>query len=232
MFARYHIDSKRNFVERVHAQENSALSRHGKFSSTMVHQKNDPGSTEHRENMEAMLAEVVKCISSANFGGSSISCERGIKDDDQIFNDEKELKTFLSLSESRKESCNKKYKIRKSQLSDELCMTWNLNPDFVSSYYENYQELLSSWRDKYTFYNSSSGQKPTQPIPDYVQWLETGELHYLSTEDIKSLGTGPWISSPSLFMPTRILQLLFETLVVPLNGLNEETITAISLLVW
>ena len=229
-FSEYH--SKRNFVERVHAQENKALSRHGKFSSTIVHPKGDPGSSNHRDNMEAMANEVVKCISTASFGGSSVSCQRGIRDDDQIFDDEKELKTFLSLSESRKQSFNKTYKIQKNHLSKELCMVWNLNPDFESSYYEDYLELLSAWKDKYTVFSSTSSQTPSQPIPDYVRWLNTSKLHYLSAEDTKSLGDGPWARSPSLFMPTRILQLLFETLVVPLNGLSEETTLALSILTW
>ncbi len=48
-FAEYH--SKRNFVERVHAEENRVQSAHGPFTSRPVHQSNMPGSTEHRENM-------------------------------------------------------------------------------------------------------------------------------------------------------------------------------------
>ena len=33
---KYHLHFKRNFVERVHASENIALSRHGPFSSTAI----------------------------------------------------------------------------------------------------------------------------------------------------------------------------------------------------
>ena len=41
-FAKYH--SKQNYVERVHAEENRVLSRHGPFSSTYVHKNAIVGS--------------------------------------------------------------------------------------------------------------------------------------------------------------------------------------------
>ena len=49
-FAEYH--SKRNFVERVHASENTALSRRGCFRSKQVHPNAETGSKEDIENME------------------------------------------------------------------------------------------------------------------------------------------------------------------------------------
>ena len=55
-FAEYH--SKRNFVERVHAQENQALYKHGSFKSHAVHERAATGSKMHRENMEHMCEEV------------------------------------------------------------------------------------------------------------------------------------------------------------------------------
>ena len=60
-FAEYH--SKRNFVEKVHAMENTALSRHGAFSSQQIHGKSEPGTTEHLENMEKMAKDVKNCLS-------------------------------------------------------------------------------------------------------------------------------------------------------------------------
>ena len=45
---------KRNFAVRVHAIENSVLSRQDRFSSKMVHQNASPESKEHKENMECM----------------------------------------------------------------------------------------------------------------------------------------------------------------------------------
>ncbi len=44
-FAEYH--SKRNFVERVHAEENRVLSKRGPFSSKSLHKSAAPGSQEH-----------------------------------------------------------------------------------------------------------------------------------------------------------------------------------------
>lgn len=50
-FAEY--PSKRNFVVRVHAEENRVLSSHGPFSNHEIH---DNPVTEHRENTEYMAA--------------------------------------------------------------------------------------------------------------------------------------------------------------------------------
>ena len=76
-FAEY--NSKRNFVERVHAEENRVLSKHGPFSSHKVHIKAETGSIQHRENMEHMSEEVAECLQTATFGNKSLRCFRGIK---------------------------------------------------------------------------------------------------------------------------------------------------------
>ena len=55
-FAEYH--SKRNFVERVHAEENRVLSKHGPFHSKPIHKNASVGSNEHMENMESVAEEV------------------------------------------------------------------------------------------------------------------------------------------------------------------------------
>ena len=59
-FAEYH--SERNFVERVHAEENRVLSKHGPFDSKPLHKRATAGSKEHAENMESVAEEVRKCI--------------------------------------------------------------------------------------------------------------------------------------------------------------------------
>lgn len=81
-FAEYH--SKRNFVERVHAEENQALSKHGPFSSKSVHKNACPSSVEHRENMEHVAEEVRRCIEGASFGQKRIQSYRGIKPEDFV----------------------------------------------------------------------------------------------------------------------------------------------------
>ena len=94
-FAEYH--SKRNFVERAHAEENRVLSAHGPFKSNTIHKQATAGSSEHHENMEAMAEEVRKCLNQATFGGNPLLCYRGIKPDQVVFNDEHTLKTSLLL---------------------------------------------------------------------------------------------------------------------------------------
>ena len=70
-FAEYH--SKRNFVERVHAEENRVLTKHGPFNSHGVHANVSVGSTEHRENMEHMAKEVIECIQTGRFGKKTVT---------------------------------------------------------------------------------------------------------------------------------------------------------------
>ena len=99
-FAEYH--SKRNFVERVHAEENRVLSKHGPFTSRPIHQQVDPGTKEHKENLEHVAREVCKCIRQGSFGERSLLCFRGVREEDCVFSDEEQLQTFLGLSEEGK----------------------------------------------------------------------------------------------------------------------------------
>lgn len=109
-FAEYH--SKRNFVERVHAQENMALSKHGPFTSQPLHKSPVTGCKEHKENMEHMVKEVTTCLRTAKFGGKPLQCYRGIKSEDFLFCDENVLDNFLSLSESGKMQFAENYRVK------------------------------------------------------------------------------------------------------------------------
>ena len=60
--------SKRNFVERAHAEENRVLSMYGPFQSKPVHEHTTPSSKEHRENMEYVAEEMKACIKEGSFG--------------------------------------------------------------------------------------------------------------------------------------------------------------------
>ena len=55
-FAEYH--SKRNYVERAHAEEYRVLSKTGPFNSKPIHVNATPGSREHRQNMECVSEEM------------------------------------------------------------------------------------------------------------------------------------------------------------------------------
>ncbi len=79
-FAEYH--SKRNYVERVHAEENRVLFKHGPFKSKCLHPSASTGLNEHGQNMEHMASEVTQCLNWAVFGGKPLLCYRGIKDCD------------------------------------------------------------------------------------------------------------------------------------------------------
>ena len=75
-FAEYH--RKMNFVESVHATENECLSRHGPFCSKSIHREFRVGDEKHKENIEAMAAEVIACIQQGKYSEHPISCFRGI----------------------------------------------------------------------------------------------------------------------------------------------------------
>ena len=232
-FAQY--NSKRNFAERIHSQENVVLSRHGPFSSSIVHDNVQAPSKEHRENMEAMAQEVQECIKEAQFGGSNISAIRGVMNEEYIFDDELEVKQFLSLSEGKKHSSAAKYSLRKIPLLYELERIWGITSSFEGTYSEDYclmSDPETTWKDKYTFFNvkgkSESSLFPLQPVPDYLRWLHTGELHYLQLEQQKRLANGPWNHTPAVFLPSEILQMVYE--IFPDAG--NSTLEAVSFLSW
>ena len=112
-FAEYH--SKRNFVERVHASENEALSR-TVFRSNSVHEKAETGSSEHKENMEAMASDVKECIEQAKFNGRHVEVHRGVAGD-LAFDDDNELKQFLDMSEEKKLECTSEYRVEKNSIN-------------------------------------------------------------------------------------------------------------------
>ena len=239
-FAEYH--SKRNYVERVHAEENRVLSKHGPFSSTYVHKNATVGSLQHRENMEEMATKVQGCISSATFGGEHLLCYRGIKPEDYIFSDESQLTKFLSLSEENKPQYSPmSYQANSSnKLVQYLHYMWNVPLHFSGSYLQDHQliyneliEQRTSWRGKYVaaFYSptdSITKRYELQPLPDYIRWMKTGELHYLPFEETTAIYSGPWMDIPDAFLPTKILDLCFNVMHDP----PEDILKQISFLAW
>ncbi len=230
-FAEYH--SKRNFVERVHAEENMALYKHGPFKSDQVHSKAAVGTDEHHKNLECMCTKVRQCLSTASFGGCPLQCYRGVKKEDWLFTDEANLKDFLALSEDLKESfpCAN-YTVHNSHILDDLVSVWNISEQFVGNYVQDYQQLLNNqtcWRDKYTCsIFSCSSLKLKQPLPDYTRWFESQELHYLPIDERQELEEGVWDEISGLFIPSNILDLCVKVLPHP----PEDIQTLIGLLAW
>ena len=142
-FAEYH--SKRNYVERVHAEENRVLSKQGPFSSTNVHSNATVGSPQHRENMEEMATRIQGCISSTTFGGEPLLCFRGIKPEDYIFSDQSQLTKFLSQTEENKPQYTPMtYEANTSKkLLQDLHYMWNVPLTFSGSYLEDHQLIYN-----------------------------------------------------------------------------------------
>ena len=68
----------------------------------------EPGSAEHKENMEAMATDVVANLKGTTFGGNPIYPMRG-SGDSLVLDDERELKGFGKLSDERKRQYQTKY---------------------------------------------------------------------------------------------------------------------------
>ena len=137
--------------------------------------------------------------------------------------------------------CPHTYEVKKNKISQELSLLWGLNYPFQGEYAEDYQILendtgssvRTAWRDKYTtaiFDDSSLVQNYIlQPVSDYVRWYLTGgEMHSMTFEQRRDFVTGPWDCSPELFLPTRILDIVF----LSLPCLPPRTLTTVGLLTW
>ena len=222
-FAEYH--SKRNYVERVHAEENRVLSRHGPFKSKEIHSSVTPGSSEHKENMLEMERQVRCCLKQGSFGGRPLLCYRGVTD--FYFNDEDCLKNFLALNEDRKSESDTTYQVLNVPGLNDLCITWGLDDKFHGCYSNDYKLIQSelieertAWLDKYTSVLYSPIKEDIirhelQPVPDYLRWLKTCELHYMPYHERCELQHGPWDETPGFFMPSAILNIAFISIPDP-----------------
>ena len=239
-FAEYH--SKRNFVERVHAEENRELSKHGPFCSKTIHEHASIGSKQHKENLEHMAEEVRRCISQGSFGSKHLMCFRGIKPAEHIFTDMNQMQSFLALNEEAKSQfMPSTYKAEENHVLRDLNMFWNVDRVYEGSYMTDYKmvnnELCDGyqtcWSDKYTTVIYSQDEDvycrryELQPIPDYIRWFTTGELHYLPLEE-RALLLGEWDNNPGTYLPTTILDLCFAVMPNP----PDDIINQIALLSW
>ena len=178
----------------------------------------------------------------ASFGGNPLFAYRGITCDSYVFNDEENLHTFLSLSEGKTEEYPCRfYEPKQDDLFDTLHLLWDVNPKFKGDYIFDYKllqneelDVRTSWRDKYTtvIYSPNSlhilSRREMQPLPDYIRWFKTSEIHYMPYEERKSLREGPWDTIPGLFLPTTVLDLCHMVAEDP----PHNVITAIAILAW
>ena len=234
-FTEYH--SKRNPVERVHASEERELAKHGPFARVTE----EPNTPEHKQAMEGMAEQVRRVFFHAKFGGSSSCACEGKSEENILYSMTRGNAHFLALTEQRKLECPLVYKTRRNALSTELSNVWGVDDAFEAEYAEDYQlltndsgsDIKTAWRDKYTttiFDDSLLKVSPTlQPVPDYVRWyLSRGKMHYLPFEQTRDLEDGPWNRIPELFLPSRILQLVF----LSLSNFPTYGMQGISILCW
>ena len=127
-----------------------------------------------------------------------------------------------------------------------------MDEDFEGEYLKDYKALhneliegvKTAWLDKYTtalyttdYEEVNYRRYELQPIPDYLRWYKTGELHYLPLEERTSL-VGPWDAIPGVYLPTKVLDLCFSIVQDPSDDIirqispSDDIIRQISLLSW
>ena len=136
------------------------------------------------------------------------------------------MKKSLALSEDGKEDFpTATYSPQHNHLFQTLVHTWNFDTDFHGSYHNDYwllrnevEGIHTAWLDKYTSVINSAAETSTiehferQPLPDYIRWVNTSELHYLSLENQLKINTGVWDEISGLFLPTKILDMCIKVL--------------------
>ncbi|CAC5422873.1 SGSM3 [Mytilus coruscus] len=237
--------SKRNFVEIVHASVNLHIQRLGIIKSSSIFKEPEAGSQEHIKNMDAVAEELQHVIQNASFGGHKIQCFRGVGADHTfLFDDENILRKFLSLSEQRKMESNLGYGVKQNKLSEILHMTWGSGENFKAKYADDYARLNNEFGDMTTAFSgkyvtaifrpddnwigNNSSRAIIQPLPDYIRYIRTGRLHYMSYEMRKSLECGFWDNHPDIFLPETILGLAFK--VIP--HLTADISNSLAFLSW
>lgn len=218
------------------------MSDHGPFSSKMVHAVAAPGSKEHNENMERMAQDVVDCIRKGIFNKEPIKCFRGVgSEENYIFRDENELKSFNVLSEERKLKDQTLYCPVQCEKLTYLEKVWCVKTNFKGTYGEDYNTLTSSktaFEDNYntTVFRQDEcwrGATPLerfdrQPLPDFKLWEDAGELHYMGYEERRDFPSGPWDENPGIFLPEKVLNMCFRVLPTP----SRAVVTSVAFLAW
>ena len=183
-------------------------------------------------------------VKEAKFGGKYIQVYRGLKEEEWIFDDEANVKKFLSLTEFNKEVSGMSYAVKQNSLSQALHDVWGVNTNFEEEYWRDYSMLKddeserSSWCDKYMTVvfrkgDASSGSQQhrihRQPLPDFMRWLDSnGELHYLPYEQRLCFPNGPWDSVPGCYLPSHILDLAYVLMPKPARAV----LRSLALLCW
>jgi hypothetical protein len=218
-FAEYH--SKRNPVERVHAQHTKELEKHGPFHfNTALH----PNTNEHVDSLNKLRDDIREELNMASFGGTHTLVMNGIGDEENfVFNDSKNLEEFLRMNEEAKQNCEMQYFPNvNSNIFQELVDTWGIDPDFTGLYSDDYDIVCDNhddknqmaWTDKYTtvIFNENPLVENIweQPLPDYIRWhLTGGEYHYMTFEQRRELEYGPWDNIRELFLPSKIIDMAY-----------------------
>ena len=130
------------------------------------------------------------------------------------------IESFLSLSEEGKSMFSPStYSPQKGSILHTLAFVLQVDREYKGDYITDYRTInndlhtdkRTAWMDKYTSVLYSEldvecKRFELQPIPDYLRWLKTSELHYLPLEE-RALVVGPWDEIPGAFLPLTVVEL-------------------------
>ena len=128
-------------------------------------------------------------------------------------------------------------------LFQSLVIAWGLKDAYGGKYIEDFKPLYNKYctkitahRDKYTICIVTpeadivaSMPNVIQPIPDYLRWLKTNELHHLHLSERVKIRSGLWDEMPGLFLPSTIMDFVFRLLHY---SPPDDIVLLIALLVW
>lgn len=146
------------------------------------------------------------------------------------------IKKFFYLYQRAGKTCVKQHTPRKNRRFHVI----NMNEDFSGDYISDYNNLTnadreqrSSWTDKYSFFayrddefwknDINSVRFQLQPLPDFIQYFQTKELHYLPFDITQRISSSndPWCKEEAICLSPRVLDLFFKMLPDPPQHLKN-----------
>ena len=150
------------------------------------------------------------------------------------------MKKILRLFEEHKEECEWTYTVEKvkNPYFQALVDVWGVSENIERRYTDDYDIIQNNnntnrtcWNDKYStnpYGKDCEENFELQAIPDFFSWQQIGELHYHSYEKTLLLYNSELITTPELFLLSRILEDLFVINSTP----PDDILPNIALLCW
>lgn len=144
------------------------------------------------------------------------------------------------MNEEGKAQFSSQYFANAGEILNCLHLQWEVDDHFEGAYTRDYKVLQNNFVDdfrtacivKYTFlYGLNQGINcrcyELQPIPHYLRWYRTTELHYLPVEE-RAMLSGSWDDILAMFLPSKV----FDLCAAIMDITSDDMIHQVSLLSW